>query len=219
MQKTSKGFTLIELIITISILAILVTVLVIAINPAEQLARSRDAKRVADLDALKSAVNLYLAQATTTINLTGESTYPNERCKGESSGAQGPVMFATWNTATTTGASTTFVAVQGSSTPKQGILTTASNGSSTIDGITWFPVLLGNTPGGSPISNVPIDPSNGATYYYMYACDVTGGVKNFELNATLESTYFKTDLNVDGTDGGDIGGYYEVGNDPNLDLL
>ena len=38
----NRGFTLIELIITISILAILVTILVVAINPAEQLARSRD---------------------------------------------------------------------------------------------------------------------------------------------------------------------------------
>src|SRR3989344_7161042 len=57
----SKGFTLIELLIVIAILAILATVVVLVLNPATILAETRDSQRVADLDTIRSAINLYLA--------------------------------------------------------------------------------------------------------------------------------------------------------------
>ena len=54
-----KGFTLLELLIVIGILAILATVLIAVINPAELLRRARDTQRLSDLDALRSAISLF----------------------------------------------------------------------------------------------------------------------------------------------------------------
>ncbi|MDI6734234.1 MAG: prepilin-type N-terminal cleavage/methylation domain-containing protein [Patescibacteria group bacterium] len=201
-QTNEKGFTLIELIITIAILAVLVTVLVVAINPAEQLQRSRDTKRVGDLEALKTALNLYLAQATTTINLGGGNA-----CVGSTT-----IRLYT----NTTGAIAT------SSTFCPTCTTVNASTSQTVGAAGWMPARIDQTPGGAPISILPLDPTNGTgnsgTYYYSYICDVTGGVKNYELGATLESTYFTSDLDIDGTDGGNQNTRYEVGTDPNLDL-
>ena len=55
-----KGFTLLELLIVIGILAILATVLIAVINPAELLRRARDTQRLSDLDALRSAISLFI---------------------------------------------------------------------------------------------------------------------------------------------------------------
>lgn len=59
-----KGFTLIELVIVIGILAILATVVVLVLNPAQLLAQARDSQRVSDLGSVKSAIALYLATAS-----------------------------------------------------------------------------------------------------------------------------------------------------------
>ncbi|HOV88528.1 MAG TPA: type II secretion system protein [Candidatus Paceibacterota bacterium] len=55
-----KGFTLIELLVVIAILAVLMSVVVVTINPAEMLKKTRDTKRISDLDALRTAINLYV---------------------------------------------------------------------------------------------------------------------------------------------------------------
>ena len=55
-----KGFTLIELLVVIAILAVLMSVVVVTINPAEMLKKTRDTKRISDLDALRTALNLFI---------------------------------------------------------------------------------------------------------------------------------------------------------------
>ena len=59
-----KGFTLIELVIVIGVLAILATVVVLVLNPAQLLAQARDSQRMSDLSSVKSAIALYLTTAT-----------------------------------------------------------------------------------------------------------------------------------------------------------
>ena len=59
-----KGFTLIELVIVIGILAILATVVVLVLNPAQLLAQARDSQRMSDLGSVKSAIALYLSTYT-----------------------------------------------------------------------------------------------------------------------------------------------------------
>src|SRR3989344_7405494 len=60
----TKGFTLLELVIVIGILAVLGTVSVLVLNPAQLFAQARDTTRIQDLDTMKSALSLYLASVS-----------------------------------------------------------------------------------------------------------------------------------------------------------
>lgn len=91
-----------------------------------------------------------------------------------------------------------------------------------IDGSGWVGVDLSAISGGSPIPNLPRDPTNSATYQYAYEGNNTN--KTFELNARLESQKHRAKMT---TDGGDKNGcvtwieetcYYEIGSEPGLDL-
>lgn len=54
-----KGFTLIELLLVISIIAILAVIVSVALNPAQRLRDSKDARRRVDVDSILKAVNQY----------------------------------------------------------------------------------------------------------------------------------------------------------------
>lgn len=69
-QPLQKGFTLIELLIVITILGVLAAVVIVAINPLEQLARSRDAGRVSSVGQLGHAMQAYVTNQ-------GSTTYPS----------------------------------------------------------------------------------------------------------------------------------------------
>lgn len=63
-MKNKKGFTLLELLIVISIIAILSVALVLILNPAETLRKSRDTQRISDLNTVKTALGLYLTSTS-----------------------------------------------------------------------------------------------------------------------------------------------------------
>jgi len=61
-----KGFTLLELLIVIAILAILSTIVIFTLDPLETMKKARDVQRISDLNTLKSAIQLFLIETGTT---------------------------------------------------------------------------------------------------------------------------------------------------------
>src|ERR1700680_3855005 len=60
-QINKKGFTLIELLVVIGILAVLLSIVLIAINPARQFSQANNTKRRSDVNAILNAVDQYAA--------------------------------------------------------------------------------------------------------------------------------------------------------------
>lgn len=63
MKKTStnKGFTLIEILVVIGIIAILATIVIIAINPSRQFAQARNTQRLSNINTILNAIGQNIA--------------------------------------------------------------------------------------------------------------------------------------------------------------
>lgn len=76
-KKNLVGFTLLELLIVIGILAILSTTIVLVINPAQLLKKARDSQRISDLNTMKTAIAYYVTETSSpSIGVTTQ-TYSN----------------------------------------------------------------------------------------------------------------------------------------------
>lgn len=55
-KNTNKGFTLLEMLLVIAVIAILAGIVIVAINPAKQLGSANNAKRFSDVKAINDAI-------------------------------------------------------------------------------------------------------------------------------------------------------------------
>ncbi len=79
--RRSAGFTLLEILLVVAAIAILAGIIIVAINPAQQLAETRDAQRHSDVQALSNAITQYVIK-----NPTG--TLLNQLASGDGTCAQ-----------------------------------------------------------------------------------------------------------------------------------
>ena len=210
--KGHGGFTLVELIITIAIIAVLLFALVLVLDPLELIAQARDTRRVSDLEAMSSAIDIAKAELVGSSGTWDPDGNYDEACSGELD-------------------QRVFVSVPGDMTgtcisppndlPAGWNYGCAIAGSGTnIDGTGWLPIDL--TAGGTtnvPISHLPTDPIStfASGYYYTYVCDRSS--RGFEITARMASKKHRTggEGDVQSTDSGDDIFVYETGTDLNLD--
>ncbi len=197
MKNSKRAFTLIELLVVIAIIAVLSVVVILSLNPAELLRQSRDSNRISDFATIKSAISLYLIDASA----------PN---LASSSASYGGCYVST-------------IAGNGTTSARCGVFTNTyatSDVSATAatyrktDSTGWIPVNFSALSYGSPFGALPVDPVNTSSSYYAYAATSTGGYY-FELDTFLESKKYAPDLT---NDGGDNPNTYEAGNQPGLTL-
>ncbi|HUC01477.1 MAG TPA: LamG-like jellyroll fold domain-containing protein [Candidatus Paceibacterota bacterium] len=177
-RASRHGFTLIELLVVIAIIAILAVVVVLTLNPAQLLAQSRDANRVSDMATLQSALNLYVTDqaGASTFNLgIASDTYPSiydpnatstagDQCQG--------LNMASFSTST-----------------GQNWQCAASSSYRSVNDTGWIPVNLSSISAGSPVSNLPQDPTNQTSSGLFYAYNTNGS--QFQVTADLESSKYK----------------------------
>ncbi|HOD96767.1 MAG: type II secretion system protein [Candidatus Paceibacterota bacterium] len=181
-SQPTKGFTLIELLVVIAILAVLMSVVVITINPAEMLKKSRDSRRVSDLDALRTALNLYLSEDKDFTSLDNTKAYLSL------SGS--PCTVASYGGKTAT---------QCVADPRK------------VDGNGWIPLNFTSLSIRSPLSSLPVDPTNSNPYFYAFTVSSTKTM--YELNAKLEAN---SNSGLMSSDGGNSATVYEIGSDLTL---
>ena len=218
-NTNQKGFTLIELLVVIGIIAVLSVVVLLTLNPAELLRQARDSTRISDLSALNSAINLYATDVTSSYSLgDGANCYvdvPTGTALSPSCDADAGATYAPRFTAGT-------------------VTQVAAADVRDVDATGWIPVNFNLISSGTPISRLPVDPSQSVAGNRFYAyrtakptgvCTTGNDCTVFEVNANMESTKFSGagegfasagGADVEGTDGGSQLFNFEVGTRLNL---
>jgi len=228
-KKLDSGFTLLELLIVVGIIATLSIVLIITFKPVETLQKSRDSQRIADLNALKTAIAVYMVSTSTPV--LSRSVANNDECKTGAGGgtySNLAVMRIRYSwprlpvgaTQTISDRALDKVNFTYAVGANQVLTTALSNTNATG----WLQVNFDSLRDGSPISHLPVDPTNRianraavlhSDLVYRYACNRTS--MTFELDARLESLEYTTINNKHSSDGGNNANLYEVGT--NLKIL
>lgn len=179
-----KGFTLIELLVVIAILAVLMSVVAITLNPAEMLRKTRDTKRISDLDTLRTAINLYITD------------------QGELTGLDSNVCYVYTANAPTNGCNTVTVKEDQS-----------NNGSGWIP-IEFTKISSGAPISSLPIDpNPTIGATATTSRVYYFKADTDSSTFELNANMESAYYQKDGDGDVESKDGGSNPDLYEVGSD------
>ncbi len=87
--KYQKGFTLLELLVTIALLGVIAAVILRAINPFTQIAKARDAVRKQDVNALARAIQAYHVENYPALPAAGNTYISTDGSPPENAGGAG----------------------------------------------------------------------------------------------------------------------------------
>ena len=228
-----KGFTLLELVIVLGILAVLALTVILVLNPVKIFQEARDTQRIADVGQMTKALNVYVATSSnvdlgkcgSASNDNSNGTYGNAtllpKCYIQPLDLHG-------NSATDTNPANNMIRCGkrvgvGNGTPSYPA--TTMNAGTQIDGTGWMPVNLTTGSIGKSLSSWPVDPlsvanyagsvfNRDSSYYYSYYCDING---MWEFQANMESARYGSGGadDVETLDGGGTAGvntnWYEAG--------
>ncbi len=98
-QSKPSGFTLIELLVTIAIIGVLAGVVLIAIDPAQQIARAQDAGKKSELSQVAGALEAYSVShnASYVLGQNLAMSGVNEGCAGTASCPDGVPTNSSWD--------------------------------------------------------------------------------------------------------------------------
>ena len=97
--STRKGFTLIELLVVITIIAALAVAVFVALNPAQRLKDTRDARRTSDVDSLLTAIHQYVVDHKGSYPAGLSASTAISQLGTDASGCSGTVGVCTINVA------------------------------------------------------------------------------------------------------------------------
>ena len=162
-NKSSKSFTLVELLIVISILAVLSSAVVVVINPIEMLRQGRDITRMREVSSINRTLSMFQKDRPTV-----------------SMGLANRIHVSIPDTSTTCanlGLPTLPLGWEYRCVPIADLRR--------IDGNGWIPINFTTMFQGSPLASLPIDPTNttASSNFYVY---VTDG-RTWVLASLLES--------------------------------
>lgn len=139
-----KGFTLLEILITIAIVAILMSVLILVINPPEIFKRGNDTQRLANATTLRDGIMAYLIE-------------------------RGSFEVANLPCGTADNPCNSTCCVIGGQYRCGGLCT--EDARAAIDGTGWIPLDFANLRMGSPFNALPLDSLNRGEYFYRFGAD------------------------------------------------
>ena len=187
-QSPQKGFTLVELLVVIAVVAVLATATIVLLNPTEILRQTRDSNRIADLTTIKTALVTYIADTGANANIGSSTT-----CYAQSSSTLADCADRFSGSA---------------------IATTLPGRK--VDGTGWMPINMTIMSTKPPISIFPLDPTNNATFFYAYKAEP--GQLLFKVDAKMESEKYSRggSGDVESKDGGNNPNLFEAGTDMSL---
>ncbi|OGY96183.1 MAG: hypothetical protein A2122_00145 [Candidatus Liptonbacteria bacterium GWB1_49_6] len=167
----TRGFSLIELLVAVGVLAVIGVVTVITLNPAELFKESRDTSRFSSLATLRKAITLFQANNSDPSAMGDQHVvYVSLPDEDPNCGSWGLGSFVDENGNTW----------QHQCAPSADL--TRANGSG------WIPINF-ESEGKSLLPALPIDPVNqlDGSYFYTYARDEAG---HYEINTRTESVKY-----------------------------